>query len=452
MSNAYVEVVNASMKPFANCTDYDLALYTTNSNQSIVFGASNSSSNAWVKMSNSNVQIESSLVLGSAATSYNICAGNLGMFRNRIINGDMRIDQRNAGAAVSFSTDVNVYTIDRFASVRNAAGGPTGLVFSVQRSNIDFAVDGFQYALGFTVTTASSTALAAGNHIVITDHRIEGFNVADLQWGTANAKPATISFWARANGAYTYFLSLRNDGFTRSYVTSLATTANTWQLYTFTIPGDTTGTWPKDNTVGLRVSISAVSGSTFQTSSANVWQAGNFMSLTTNTNAFISTVNANFLITGLQLEKGPVATPFEIRPFGNELQLCQRYYEKSYVYDVVPGYAYTMNTNVSDGNRFSQVTPNVSLHWSYNGADFYTWGLTYMKTTKRQAPTFSIYSPNGVANTFWNFNTCANLGSVLLTDSGNTGTNSFIVRNNTASVSLTINNLYGFHWTANSEL
>ena len=235
-------------------------------------------------------------------------------FKNRIINGDMRIDQRNAGAAV---TGNDAFPVDRFRlSYSNSSGA-----FSAQQSTI--APVGFTNSLKYTTTTAD-TSLGAVEYAQLY-HAVEGLNVADFGWGTANAQPVTLSFWCRSSVTGTFGGSIRNSAGNRSYPFSYTiSVADTWEYKSVTIAGDTTGTWLTTNGVGMYLGISMGAGSTLS-GTAGSWQAANLLSATGAVN-LIATLNATFYITGVQLEKGSVATSFDYRDYGRELQMCQRYY------------------------------------------------------------------------------------------------------------------------------
>ena len=243
-------------------------------------------------------------------------------FRNRIINGGMVLDQRNAGSSVSVSTS-GVYVLDRWKNRANGGG-----VFSVQQSST--APAGFNTAVAYTVTTADSSIAAGDNYWIIQD--IEGFNVADLGWGTANAQTVTVSFWVRASVTGTYNVALSNGiAYDRSFVsTYTVNAANTYEYKTITITGDTSGTWLKTNGGGISLVFNLGAGTSFQ-ATANTWSAG-FLQSTSGSTNLIATNGATFYITGVQLEAGSTASPFEYRLYGTELQLAQRYYQfDSYV-------------------------------------------------------------------------------------------------------------------------
>jgi hypothetical protein len=237
-------------------------------------------------------------------------------FRNRIINGDMRIDQRNAGASVTVNDLAIFYGVDRFRAVGQASSG----VFTMQR--VTDAPTGFTNSLRVTVTTADASISATDRYLF--QQVIEGFNAADLGFGTASATAVTLSFWVKSSLTGSFGAALQNGTPDRSYpFTYTINAANTWEYKTVTIAGDTTGTWPTDNTGWGRVNWSIGSGSN-TVSTAGSWQAANYEGVTGQTQ-IISTLNATWQITGVQLEAGSVATPFERRPFGTELALCQRY-------------------------------------------------------------------------------------------------------------------------------
>jgi hypothetical protein len=230
----------------------------------------------------------------------------------------MRIDQRNAGASVTppngaFGLDrwqFNMFTNSGKFSAQQNAGSVTP-------------------PAGFTnyngITSLSAYSIASGDIYAISQ-TIEGFNTADLGFGTANAKTVTISFWVRSSLTGTFGGSLRNNDGNRSYPFSYTiSAANTWEYETITIPGDTTGTWLTTNGIGIRLTFSLGVGSTYS-GTAGAWAAGAFVSPTGATSV-VGTSGATFYITGVQLEVGSVATPFERRPYSTELSLCQRYYQ-----------------------------------------------------------------------------------------------------------------------------
>jgi hypothetical protein len=243
-------------------------------------------------------------------------ASNNVTFRNRIINGGMMIDQRNAGASISLGSSP-LYAVDRFESRVAQGSGHTG-------QRVSTAPVGFNNSLKITIGTGGSPT--AGQNTFI-NQQIEGFNFADLGWGTANAQTITVSFMVYSSLTGTFAYSISNNALSRSYVATYSIpVANTWTTISLTIPGDTSGTWVgATNGVGSYNFWDLGSGSDKNTT-AGAWQAtwGTKTSATVNV---AGTSGATFYITGVQLEAGTTASPFEYRQYGTELALCQRYYQ-----------------------------------------------------------------------------------------------------------------------------
>jgi hypothetical protein len=242
-------------------------------------------------------------------------------FKNRIINGDMRIDQRNAGASY---TQVNgQHSLDRWAG-NSFDGGAATNKFSVIQSST--APTGFSTSL--LVTSLAATSSGASNIFNI-EQKIEGFNFADFLYGTASAQTLTLSFWVRSSLTGTFGGALKNSARNRAYpFTYTISSANTFEQKTITITGDTSGTWVgSTNGTGLWISFGLGVGSTYS-GTAGAWGGGDVFSATGATSV-VGTNGATFYLTGVQLEKGSTATSFDVRPYGTEYQLCQRYFEKS---------------------------------------------------------------------------------------------------------------------------
>lgn len=278
--------------------------------------------------------------------------------RNRIINGDMRIDQRNAGASVTPTE--GQYTVDRWQARLNQSSK-----FSVQQNaGAVTPPDGYTNYLG--ITSLSSYSPATSDYFGI-QQNIEGFNTADLNWGTANAKAITVSFWVRSSLTGVFPLTFINDGFARGYVTTYTVnSANTWEQKTVTIAGDTTGTWTTNNSAGLRLWFTLGAGSG-QSATPDAW--GSFVGMgTTGAVNVVGTSGATFYITGVQLEAGSVATPFERRLYGQELALCQRYYQQI---------------------TYAGSTINYLIGTAYDATNIYSMNVYSLPVTMRSAPTFS---------------------------------------------------------------
>jgi hypothetical protein len=231
----------------------------------------------------------------------------------------MVIDQRNAGASVAITTSDN-YITDRFFGVVAANSKLTGQ----QNAGSVTPPAGFANYLGMTVAAAANVTVGA-SEVYAVGQQVEGFNMADLAWGTASASAITLSFWVRSSVTGTFGGSLRNSGGTRSYpFTYTISAANTWEQKSVTIAGETSGTWLATNGIGIRLLFGLGVGSTLS-GTAGSWASANYVSATGATK-LIETNSATFYITGVQLEKGSTATSFDYRPYGTELALCQRYY------------------------------------------------------------------------------------------------------------------------------
>jgi hypothetical protein len=261
------------------------------------------------------VSISGSLGVTFPDSSLQTGAASPYVLKNRLINSDMRIDQRNNGAAVTLTSSAP-YTVDRWLGIEDTDGGMT----AQQDSS---APTGFNNSLKFTTTSADSS-LSAAQTCRMQQH-IEGFNIADLGWGTANAKTVTLSFWVRSSLTGTFAGGLRNYDANRGYPFNYTiSAANTWEYKTITIAGDTTGTWNTTNSGGIAVIFDLGSGSNYQ-STVNTWAAGNYFS-TSGATSVIGTNGATWYLTGAQLEVGTSATPFERRLYNQELANCQRYF------------------------------------------------------------------------------------------------------------------------------
>ena len=338
--------------------------------------------------------------------------------RNRIINGAMAIDQRNAGA--SFTTGAgNNYIPDRWLvydgtgsklSVQQVTDGPTGSGFVKSQK----------------ITSQAATTPGSTDYY-FNCQRIEGFNVSDLGWGTASAVSATLSFWVKSSLTGSFSGAFGNTSFTRSYPFSYTiNSANTWEYKTITVGGDTTGTWATDNTAGLQVVFDLGSGSS-RAGTVNTWSGNDYRKVTGSVN-LIGTSGATFYITGVQLERGSTASSFDYRSYGAELALCQRYYEKSYASGTTAGTA--AGTNAMQGIR---------------GNGMFISKVMY-KVTKRATPgTVSIYSSTtGTAARVNN----AQTGSDEVASVNDSGDGGFQAQGTTS----TLQDTYRYHWISDAEL
>lgn len=259
----------------------------------------------------------------AAAVSASQVSGAFDGMRNRIINGDMRIDQRFNGGVCNCPINANTYSIDRWSGIL----GPVG-TFSLSQQIVGTpaipASVGFDKFLRAYVTAANAAPGTSGVSFI--QQSIEGINVADFLWGTSSAKAINVSFWIRSNVTGTFSGIVSNPAGTRCYGFNFTiNAAATWQFVSVTIPGCTDGVWPIDNSAGLNFRFDLGSGTNYKTS-ANSWTNGNFIGVTGSVNLMSAT--AQYIdFTGVQLELGTAATVFQRRAYAQELILCQRYYE-----------------------------------------------------------------------------------------------------------------------------
>ena len=315
-------------------------------------------------------------------------------FKNRIINGAMVIDQRNAGSAVTSSGS---YPVDRFY-VNNSSDA----TFSAQQSTDVPTGQGFVNSLKVTYPTGDAS-IGATQYSNI-QHNIEGFNVADLGFGGSGAKSVTLSFWVKASVAGQYSYAIYNSAESRINPQPFTiNSANTWEFKSITYAGDTTGTWLTNNGKGLTVTLYTALGSNFLGSAG--WNSSGIYGVTGQANAMASNGNI-FAITGVQLEVGSTATSFDTRSYGQELILCQRYFEIA------------CSTGYNNGLACS----------NFNAADTYT-NVRFV-VTKRATPTVTVASP---ANS-WNLYGNGSLSYVVTAiQSQNVGNTSFQLRISTSN-------------------
>jgi hypothetical protein len=279
------------------------------------------------------------------------------------------------------------------------------------------------------VTSSSAYTVGANDYFALHQF-VEGFNTADFNFGTASATYLTLSFWVRSSLTGTFGVGLRGASNTRSYTaTYTINSANTFEYKTITIAGDTSGTWLTNNDVGIGLFFSLGVGSA-NSITAGSWQAVNATS-PTGAGSVVGTNGATWYLAGVQLEKGSTATSFDYRPYGTELALCQRYYEKSYSIDVVPA------TNTGAG--ISKCPTNIFSSSSYPGS-------VYFKVSKRTVPTMTFYQVGGTSGN-WDFYQAPSSSAGVAISGTDTSTS---LTNMVASTSS-----YTFcqgHWVASSEL
>jgi hypothetical protein len=367
-------------------------------------------------------------VTGNLSVSGTVAMGS-SFLRNRIINGAMVIDQRNAGASVTAAASTQNFSVDRWFGLASQSSK-----YTIQQNAGGVTPPaGFKNYLG--VTSSSAYSVTATDFFSVLQI-IEGYNIADFDWGTAGAKTITLSFWVRSSltGTFGGVASNQYTASGRYYpFTYTISAANTWEQKTITIAGDITGTWGSTNGNGIVLQFGLGVGSTYN-SAAGSW-TGTYTLGATGATSVVGTNGATFYITGVQLEVGTVATPFERRLYGTELALCQRYYEKSYEQSVVPGTASSVGYS--------------SMNNTDQGSNVYVFNTDRFAVQKRTAATMRFWDLAGNLSRITDYS----LGGLIRTDNRNTvysytGAQSCAVMINvqTASTAGT------YQWDATAEL
>lgn len=313
--------------------------------------------------------------LASLASASETALGN----RNMIINGDMKISARGT-SFTGFGAAVN-YSLDRFANYHSSDGA-----FTISQETSVVPTD-FTHALKILTTTADSS-IAAGQRLIVFT-RCEGNNVSHLNWGTSAAETVTLSFYVRSSITGTHGGAIGNGSDNRNYpFTYTISSADTWERKTITISGDQTGTWATGTGRSLQIVWGLGVGSTFS-GSAGAWASGDINSATGATTGVLGTLNATWYLTGVQLEVGTVATPFEHRSVGQEMALCQRYYQTiNPKVNAIFAAGYQNNSErISQTHRLGvemRIDPTCTVHgtWNVTGCD---------------QPVFTSFSKNVVA-------------------------------------------------------
>ena len=341
-------------------------------------------------------------------------------FKNRIINGDFRVDQRYSGTAQTPAT--TGYLMDRWTAIMTNASKltftPLGPTFGL-------------YAGGYQISVASAYSPTASEYFCLFQ-KIEGYNIADLQWGTANAKACTLSFWVQSNITGAYSVCFGNDPGTTYFQASYTIAAiNTPQLVTITIPGPTTGTWKVGNATGLYVTFVLGAGTTYQGSFTGAWGASNYLNTGSSVN-FVTNSGGVLTISGVQFEVGAQASAFEQLPYDVQLSRCLRYFEYF-------------------GAVVFKTQPSATLSVASNDIIVYEpW-----RVIKRGVPTMYCY---GISATF----NSTDLGKAFNQSSANYAANSaagvattyteFYVKNNTGGALSITNSFYSTYVFGDAEL
>ena len=289
--------------------------------------------------------------------------------RNLIINGGMKISSRGT-SFTGFGASVN-YSLDRFAHFHSSDGA-----FTVSQETSVVPTD-FTHALKVQTTTADAS-IAAGQRLIVFT-RCEGNTVSHLNWGTSAAKTVTLSFYVRSSITGTHGGAFGNGSDDRNYpFTYTINSADTWERKTITVAGDTSGTWATGTGRSLQVVWGLGVGSTYS-GTAGAWASGDINSATGATTGVLGTLNATWYLTGVQLEVGDKDTPFEHRNFGEELALCQRYFQ---VHDKIQMAAYVDGAFRRAESYFSfpvemRATPSVNTLSAGNSTNIRSPATTY---------------------------------------------------------------------------
>lgn len=363
----------------------------------------------------------------SGATPVTVISPFRGM-KNLIINGDMAINQRYGGGAIS-AVNSSGYLVDRWAGYQAGGGGAK---FNTGRNQLGFSTpDAHIYYLNTNVVSAYTVTATDRFGIV---QYIEGFLAAQLMYGTASAKTATLSFWVRSTITGLFGGAIRNSSNNRSYpFTYTISAANTWEKKSITIPGDTSGVWNRTNLMGIAIFFGLGTGTTYK-GPAGAWAGAEYNDAVGTVN-LVATNGANWNITGVQFEAGLTATEFERRDFATELQLCQRYFEKSYDVETPPG---TATNNGAVSGSTGELARNVAV-------------TSFFRTTKRTVPIVSYYDIQGnlARATFVNAGTGAETSNINTISVQHNGFNTaqWWGTTNTAGAA----GFYRTHYLANAE-
>jgi hypothetical protein len=346
---------------------------------------------------------------------------------NRIINGDMRIDQRNGGGVVAVTSGNPAYALDRFFS----SGSQVGKL-NIQRINGPAtAAVGFPYYLNVSSLTAYIPLATDAFGI---NQAIEGDMISDLLWGTANAQPVTLSFWANTTVPGTYSGSIANGDGSRSYPFTFNLTG-TWQKIIVNIPGDIAGTWILNgNSRSMLVRWDMGSGANFR-AAAGVWQNGNIVGVTGSV-SLVSNIGTSVALTGVKLEIGNIATIFNQQSLAKSLIDCQRYFNTSYL----------------GSGAIGTLTANGMIQYFFNGVSTATLlrgvSMIYFPVSMRASPTMIYYSPaTGASGMTRDYVSSVD---VAIGGQGVPNVNSTTIQMNLNVAATSIN--MGCHYTANSEI
>ena len=290
--------------------------------------------------------------------------------RNMIVNGSMNVAQRSSSVAGLGANGTGYYTVDRW---QIETGGSNSGRFTMSQSSD--APSGFGNSLKLDCTTAD-TSIAAGEYLLL-QYRIEGQDLQRIKKGTSDAEEVTISFYVKANAAHNFVLEFYDNDNNRT-CSKLFSTTTSWNRIELTYPADTTGAFDDDNAASARLFFWIHAGSEFTSGTLNssAFNTQNSANRAPGISSFYSSTNNELYITGVQMEVGNKATPFEHEPVGVTLSKCHRYFEMLY----------------SDQNSYGPLWP-ATLNASNN-----RWCTVMYKAEKRTTPTVSFFSGAGSGN------------------------------------------------------
>ena len=303
----------------------------------------------------------------------------IGGRRNMIINGGMQISQRSSSAVTGIGASDGYFTCDRWNF--NTNGNSAGRLTMSQASD---GPSGLANCLKLECTTAD-TSIAAAERFFI-EQKLEGQDVQQLKKGTSDAEKITISFYVKGHDSATYTVGLYEGTSGRKIAATFPVTTS-WVRQTVTFDGDTSGVIPDDNTAQLHLRFYLHAGSNYTSGTLGTsWNAdGNTTQISSDGNSFFESTSATFFLTGVQLEVGSQATPFEHRSFGEELALCQRYYYHTYSYGSPAGTTFNQDYE----------SPIIIIGTGNHGMGVCN---AVYPVEMRAVPTVSFYGSDGTAN------------------------------------------------------
>lgn len=361
-------------------------------------------------------------------------------FRNRLINGNMKINQQwGEGNQVSFVIYRDGFGCDGWA-LNYVASPSAHFEFTTPNTG---GPEAFTHYTKIRCLNPQANSLYYSNSTNALVQPLEGLNMTDFNWGTANASNITVSFWISSSNTGPFGGSIVNGPKNKSYTFSYnVDQADTWEYKVIKIPGPTSGVWYSNNNTGLILrfdlgSVNAVA----RTMTSNTWLSGDYYR-PNNTMSLLTSTSHELRLTGVQLEKGDNNTAFELRPFETELAMCQRYCEKSW--DITTG----AWGSLGSGYGFANNANGAAFFTAKSTSEFYNGGVVHFKTRKRTQPTVTGYSCyDGAVWSFRDTVTGLNAGTISVANSGETSARVY-----SSSAGLTAARDYQFHWIARADL